>query len=102
MLQNVFLNWSTFLLCFGFILVDAFVFLVFWFHLDREIAESLSTVTENILQKETFVHLLGLWGNFFIAGTARGACHIMKYKPDHEVVEQGASCSKHGLALTTG
>lgn len=70
-------------------LVDAFVFLVFWFHLDREIAASLSTVTENILQKETFVHLLGLWRNLFITGTAHGACHIMKYKPDHEVVDQG-------------
>ena len=35
-----------------FILVDAFSFLVFSFHLDREITENLFTITENIFLKE--------------------------------------------------
>ena len=40
------------------------------FHLDKEITENIFTVTENILQKKTFVHLLGLPRNV-IAGTKR-------------------------------
>ena len=35
-----------------FILVDAFRFLVFYFHLDRKITENLFPVTENIFLKE--------------------------------------------------
>ena len=72
--------------------ITRFGFLVFYFHADREITENLFTVTENVLQKKTFVHLLGLQRNV-IAGTKRAilsgqyrsilpaheACHIIIY-----------------------
>ena len=52
------------------ILVDAFGFLVFYFHPDRAITQNLFTVTENILRKKASEPPLGPRRNF-IAGTKR-------------------------------
>ena len=52
LLQNVFLKIMNIFVFFVFNLVEAFGYLVFYFHPDREITENLSTVTENILRRK--------------------------------------------------
>ena len=49
---------------------NAFRLFRFLVHPAREITENLSTITENILRKKTFVHPLGLRRNV-VAGTKR-------------------------------
>ena len=70
LLLNAFLKLINIFVFFVFILFDALGFLVFQFHLNREITEDIFTVTENILRKKTFVRPLGIRRNF-IARTRR-------------------------------
>ena len=89
---------------FVFILVDAFGFLVFSFHPDREITENLFTATENILQKKTFVHPLGPRQNF-IAGTKQTipSGQYWPILPTHRLANQNtefaSSCPLAELAI---
>jgi len=85
----VFLKIINIFVFFVFILDDALGFLVFMRHPHREITKTLLTLTENILQKKTFVYTdpLGLRRNFI--ARAKRALPSGQYRP------RGWSYNKH-------